>query len=95
MYNRAFHFRLAAVAGNPLRYDSGRLDYTSSLYKTTLTLLADWSRPPEVDGKAVDYAPARVYDSPFVRSDFGSGVVTIRFRGRELVLDFNAPPVSK
>jgi hypothetical protein len=34
-------------------------------------------------------APRKGYDSPFIESDFGSGVVTIRKGEREQMLDFN------
>ena len=78
-----------ATLANPLHWENRRLNYTSQLNKTTLTLFADYSRPPLVDGKPVDYAPRRVYDSPFVQSDFGSGIVTIQYGKRQLRLDFN------
>ena len=45
-------------------------------------------RLPRVNGRAVDLRPSRVFDCPYLRSDRGSGVVTITFRGRKLVLDF-------
>ena len=80
----------AVILDNPLKWENRRLDYTSRLNKTTLTFFADYSRPPLVDGAPANYAPPKVYDSPFIQSDFGSGVVTIRKDGRKLVLDFNA-----
>ncbi|MCX6897461.1 MAG: hypothetical protein NT105_02055 [Verrucomicrobia bacterium] len=79
-----------AVLANALKWENSRLDYTSRLNKTTLTLFADYSRPPLVDGVPVNYAPRKVYDSPFIQSDFGNGVVTIRKGSQKLVLDFNA-----
>lgn len=33
--------------------------------------------------------PKKVYDSPFVQSDWDSGVVTIQFGDKKRVLDFN------
>jgi len=69
----------------------GRLDYASASYKTSLTLFADYSRPPMVDGTPMDYTPKKVYDSPFIQSDFGSGVIAIQKGGRKLVLDFQKP----
>ena len=45
----------------------------------------------EIDGRPVDYAPARVFDCPFIRSDAGSGVVTIGRDGAKRVLDFRTP----
>ncbi|MBI5831469.1 MAG: hypothetical protein HZB16_04055 [Armatimonadetes bacterium] len=81
----------AAIVANPLRWTGPRLDYTSALHHTTLSLFADYSQPPAVDGQALDYAPRRVFDSPFIQSDFGSGLVTLRFGGQSETLDFNAP----
>ncbi|MCX7049463.1 MAG: hypothetical protein NTX50_28755 [Candidatus Sumerlaeota bacterium] len=79
-----------ATLMNSLRWEKARLDYTSQLSKTTLTLFADYSRPPLVDGQPVNYAPPRVFDSSFIQSDFGSGVVTIQKGTQKLILDFNS-----
>lgn len=62
---------------------------TSRLHQTTLTLFADYSHPPRVDGQPVNYAPPRVYDSPFLQADFDSGTVTIQKGNQKLTLDFN------
>lgn len=78
-----------ATLANPWRFEQGRLDYTSQLHKTTLTLFADYSHPPLVDGQPVNYAPQKVYDSPFLQANFGSGLVTIRKGEKTLVLDFD------
>jgi hypothetical protein len=43
---------------------------------------ADCSRSPEIDGKPVDYAPAKAFDSPFLQSDWNSGVVHIQTEHR-------------
>jgi hypothetical protein len=42
-----------------------------------------------VNGQRVNYAPGKVYDSPFVQSDWDSGVVTIQKGARKLILNFN------
>ena len=55
----------------------------------TLTFHADRSRLPEINGKPVELAPDKVYDSPFVQSEWDSGVVTIQFGDENRVLDFN------
>jgi len=78
-----------ATLANTLRWEKNRLDCTSRLNKTTLTLFADYSRPPLVDGQPVNYAPQRAYNSPFIQSDFGSGVVTVQKGSQKLILDFN------
>ena len=79
-----------AVLSHRLTWSGRRLDYASVLSRTTLTLFADYSRPPEIDGRPLDYAPRRVFDSPFVQSDFGSGVVTVRNGAAAQILDFHA-----
>ena len=81
----------ATVLRNPLRWQDHRLEYRSVHYNTTLTLDADYRQPPTVDGQPVDYRAKMVYDSPFLQSEFGSGVVTVTKGGERLVLDFNQP----
>lgn len=39
----------------------------------------------------MNYAPAKVYESPFVESVWDSGIVTIHKGDRSLRLDFNGP----
>jgi len=67
-----------SVVGNPLRWENHRLDYTSRLNRTTLTLFADYSRSPLVDGQPIDYSPGRVYDSPLLQADYGGDTVMLR-----------------
>lgn len=78
-----------ATLANPPRWKKGRLDYTSKWNRATLTLFADYSGPPLIDGKPVNYAPRRVFDSPFIQSDFGSGIVKIQKGDHGVTLDFN------
>jgi hypothetical protein len=47
--------------------------------KTQLTLFAEEQRLPEINGKPLDLAPAKTYDSPYLSTDFGSPKVTITF----------------
>lgn len=44
---------------------------------------------PKINGAVVDLTPEKVFDSPYLQADHGSGVVTIRKGEDELVLDFN------
>lgn len=44
---------------------------------------------PHINGKPVDLYPKKVFDSPYLSSDHGSGVVTIKKGKKELVLNFN------
>jgi hypothetical protein len=45
----------------------------------------------QVDGQPVNLAPSRGYDSPFVRSDWNSGLIYIRKGNDTEILDFRDP----
>jgi hypothetical protein len=79
-----------AVLGCPLKHAEGCLSYTG-LGGGEIRFFTDQTRPPEINGRMVNYAPAKVYDSPFIQSEWDSGVVTIQKGARKLVLDFNKP----
>lgn len=83
-----------AVQALPLALENGTLSHTG-LSGDRFTFFTGQDRPPEINGHPVNYAPAKVYDSPFVQSDWASGRVTIQKGGRKLSLDFNAtePPL--
>ena len=66
----------------------GTLHY-KGLYGNEFVFYAEDKKLPEVDGKTVDLAPEKVYDSPFVQSEWNSGVVAISKGDRKLVLDFH------
>ena len=42
-----------------------------------------------VGGQRVDYAPDLLFDSPYLKSEYNSGVIVIRKDDQELRLDFN------
>jgi hypothetical protein len=44
---------------------------------------------PRMNGKPINLYPKKVFDSPYLHSDHGSGVVTITKDGETLVLDFH------
>lgn len=60
-----------------------------TIYGDLLTLDTSQKSVPTINGKPVNYAPAQVYDSPFLQSVYDSGVVTITKGKRKRVLDFN------
>jgi hypothetical protein len=80
-------FQSAALAQS-IAFEKSVLTYRS-LGGDELTFYADQSRLPEINGTAVDLAPEKVYDSPFVQSKWDSGVVTIQYGGEKHVLNFN------
>lgn len=77
------------ILANVLHLGAQRIDYTSRFHETSLTLFTDYQRSPLIDGVPVDYAPKQAYDSPFIQSEFGSGVVRLQKGTRSVVLDFN------
>lgn len=77
-----------AVVERPITFDNNVLRYRG-LGGNDFVFYAGQDRIPEIDGETVDYAPGRVFDSPFLSSEWLSGVVTIRKGERSLVLDFN------
>ncbi|MBK1875446.1 hypothetical protein [Pelagicoccus mobilis] len=44
---------------------------------------------PMIGGQRVDFAPDMVFDSPYLKSEYESGIVKISKGDRELILDFN------
>jgi len=70
-----------------------KMEGTALKYKTIygdeLTLDTSYKKKPSINGKPVNYAPKKVFDSPFLNADYDSGVVTISKGDRKKVLDFN------
>jgi|GEM_PF-1087497 len=81
----AFQDKVIALS---LSYDGKVLKHTS-LYGDELIFYADRTSLPKVNNQLIDLRPTRVFDSPFVKSDFNSGVVEITKNQRKLVLDFS------
>ena len=79
---------ISLVLANKPRVASGVIAY-KSVYGDELTFDTNQQATPTLNGRPVNYAPDRVYDSPFLSSDYNSGIVTIRKGSREKVLDFN------
>lgn len=60
----------------------------STIYGDELTLDTNFRQTPTVNGIPLDYAPATLFDSPFLRAEYNAGVVTITKGERKEVLDF-------
>ena len=86
-YKSLEEFR-AKVFGNQLSFEDNILKYTG-IYGDDFTFYADYSKSPKINGLTVDYAPAKVYDSPYLQSDWNTGIVNIQKGTRNKVLDFN------
>ncbi|MFI4911059.1 MAG: hypothetical protein ACIAQZ_05275 [Sedimentisphaeraceae bacterium JB056] len=83
------------ILSNYLRFKDNELNYESAAYKNKLTLFADYSRPPMLNGKAIDLNPDFVYKSPFINAKFGEGKVSIKYGENELSLDFQIEKSQK
>ncbi len=57
--------------------------------KLTLSLHLASETLPTVNGTAIDLRPDMLFDSPFMSSRHGSGIITIRKGGRELNINLN------
>jgi hypothetical protein len=78
-----------AVQALPFQFEADTLTYTG-LGGDRFKFFADQSERPQINGTPINLGPKKVYDSPFVQSDWDSGVVTIRKGNRKIILDFNA-----
>jgi len=61
----------------------------SSIYGDLLTLDTGYEKTPTINGKPVNYSPAKAFESPFLNSEWNSGIVAITKGSRKKVLDFN------
>lgn len=83
-YGDNFDAFKAAVKAQPIRYAAGVLHFA------TITFYGPAKRG-EVDGQPVNLAPPRGYDSPFIRSDWNSGLIYLRKDNETAILDFRDP----
>jgi hypothetical protein len=83
-YDGNFDSFKAAVKARPVHYADGVLHFE------TITFYGP-AKPGEVNGKPVNLAPSRGYDSPFIRSEWGSGLIHIRKGDETVTLDFRDP----
>jgi hypothetical protein len=83
-YQGSFDAFKSAVKSRPVDYADGVLRFETITFQGP-------AKPPQVSGKPVNLAPARGYDSPFIRSEWGSGLIYIRKGSETLTLDFRDP----
>ncbi len=63
------------------------LEY-KTIYGEQLTFDTSTKEVPTINGNPVNYAPKKVFESPFLNADYNSGTVTISKGKRKKVLDF-------
>lgn len=80
-YDNDFEAFKKAVKAQPVSYADGTLKFATITFFGTKQL-------PQINGTTVDLSPARLFDSPFIRSEWNSGLVYIRKGKETLKLDF-------
>ncbi len=80
-----------SVANRRVEFGRDRILRLRGIHGDTFTFFADYSAPPQINDIPVNYAPARAFDSPFLQSEWNSGVITLRKGARTVGLNFNAP----
>jgi hypothetical protein len=84
----AFKAKVKACA---LNMKGPHLEY-HTLYGDRLTFDASYKLPPAINGQSVNFAPKKVYESPFLNADYNTGIVTISKGERKKLLNFTEEP---
>ncbi len=80
----------AAVAGKKIEIKNEALSFRS-IGGDRFSFPLNFTGAPTINGVPINYAPPRAFDSPFLQSDWNSGVVSLRKGTRTVVLNFNSP----
>ena len=83
-YNGDFKAFKKALKAQPITWADGVLKFATITHQGPLA-------PGKVNGKPVELRPPRVNDSPFIRSDWDSGIIYVRKGKETLKLDFSDP----
>lgn len=75
------------VLALPLSYDNKVVKHTS-LYGDQLEFYTDKTSLPKINNQLIDLRPTNVFDSPFIKSVYNSGVIDISKNKRKLTLSF-------
>ena len=79
----------AMVKACPIRMKGPVLEY-ETIYGERLTFDTSAREAPTINGRPVNYAPKKVFESPFLNADWNSGIVTISKGNRKKVLNFES-----
>jgi len=82
-YNNDFNAFKVALKAQPIGFAGGVLRFATITFQGT--------QPGKVNGQTVDLAPSRGYNSPFIRSDWNSGLIYVRKGNETEILDFRDP----
>jgi hypothetical protein len=87
-YGGSFDAFKAAIKAAPVDNNGGTVKFA------TLTFHG-LAKPGEIAGMPVNLTPPRGYDSAFIRSEWGSGLIHIRKGDETVILDFRDPQNPK
>ena len=79
----------AMVKACKIRLNGPVLEY-KSIYGEQLTFDTSAREVPSINRHLVNYAPKKVFESPFLNADWNSGIVTITKGNRKKVLNFES-----
>jgi hypothetical protein len=79
----------ARVKACPIRMKGPVLEY-KTIYGEQLTFDTSAKEVPTINGHPVNYAPKKVFESPFLNANWNSGIVTITKGDRKKVLNFES-----
>ncbi len=79
----------AKVKACRIRMNGPVLEY-STIYGEQLSFDTSTRAVPTINGHPVNYAPQKVFESPFLNADWNSGIVTITKGNRKKVLNFES-----
>ena len=86
---RSFDAFKTMVKACRFRMNAPVLEY-KTIYGDRITLDTSFEKTPTINGKPVDYAPKKVFESPFLNANWNSGIVTISKGNRKKVLNFGS-----
>jgi hypothetical protein len=81
-YDNDFATFKRSLIVQPIGWKDGALTFATITHQGPLS-------PGTVNGKTIEFRPSRVNDSPFIRSDWDSGIVYLRKGAETLTLDFS------
>ncbi|MFN0080827.1 MAG: hypothetical protein ACKVY0_30535 [Prosthecobacter sp.] len=87
-YDHNFNTFKAAIKAQPIDNTDGVLKFATLSFHGT-------AKPGEINGTPTNLSPSRGYDSPFIRSAWGSGLIHIRKGDETVILDFRDPQHPK
>jgi hypothetical protein len=75
------------ITNNARSYTGGFLNYTGS--DGTTFWMGGPAGTPKVNNVPITYAPTKLFNSPYMQSTFGSGIVTITFGAQRAIYNFS------